>query len=344
MVIAVCLLWAVPAHAQRMQFPTMVTEDSPFYSPPFDSGAVSVPQTAPLAPGWDPYAAPGSTAPAVVTSDPGYAQAAVVATEPKRLIQGFYTQYAWLNGGGNKDPEINEIEMNVSMGFPFLGNPNLVLVTPGIAVDFFDGPVSNTIPGSPDLPGSVYSAYLETSWKPRVNNWLTGDLAVRVGVNSDFNHVTSDSIVVTGKGLGLVTLSPTLTFALGVAYVNRLNIKILPAGGLIWVPNPDNRFEIIFPTPKYAHRIRTVGNTDWWLYALGRYGGGQWTIERADGGNDRMGYNDIRIAGGIEFMHFRGWKGWFDVAYVWNREVLYVTQSSNYDPSDTVALTAGVAF
>ena len=102
-----------------------------------------------------------------------------------------------------------------------------------------------------------------------------------------------------GRGLGVITLTPTVQIAAGVVYIDRVQIKLLPAGGIIWTPNPDARYEILFPNPKLARRWTTIGNTDVWLYATGEYGGGSWTIQRI-GFTDQADYNDIRVGGGIE--------------------------------------------
>jgi hypothetical protein len=146
-----------------------------------------------------------------------------------------------------------------------------------------------------------------------------------------------------GRGLGIVTLTPTLQLALGVVYIDRVLIKLFPAGGLIWTPNPDARYEILFPNPKLAHRWTTLGNTDMWGYISGEYGGGSWTIERING-NDQADYNDIRVNLGLEGYGFRGLHGFFEVGYVFERQIIYRYGPDNYYPSDTVMLRAGLEY
>ena len=138
-----------------------------------------------------------------------------------------------------------------------------------------------------DLPGHTYDAYLGAAWRPQFSPMWGADLAVSAGAYSDFSRVTWQSVRVMGRGLGVVTLSPQWRAELGVVYLDRLSIKLLPAGGLIWTPNPDVRFDFVFPYPKFAERISNVGNYEVWAYLRGEYGGGQWSVIHVNGTFER---------------------------------------------------------
>ena len=55
-------------------------------------------------------------------------------------------------------------------------------------------------------------------------DYFGGELEGRIGVYSDFDSVTSDSLRFTGKGLAVIKLSPHMTLKAGVWYINRVNI------------------------------------------------------------------------------------------------------------------------
>ena len=185
-----------------------------------------------------------------------------------------------------------------------------------------------------------------------------GELEGRIGVYSDFYSVTSQSLRFTGKGLAVVKLSPHMTLKAGVWYINRVNIKLLPAGGLVWTPNPDIYFDILFPNPKVAKRLTTWGNTEWWLYGRGEYGGGAWTVRRNSdiyNGNppynypsmshDLFEYDDIRIAVGLDFKTLRQLNGYFEVGLACSRQLSYASGlPSNYYPNNTVFIGAGLSY
>lgn len=346
-------------HAQRVQFPSLVSDPSglpvqgaPVYTtPPPPSvyappGATFAPPPAsiqPVNPGWDPYAAPTS-APPPIYPEQGYMQPnGMAAAQPQRLIDDIRFEYAFLNGNGSSELGIDDVALSGTMAIPFLYNAAPLLVRPGFAVHYWEGPVS-TGPGTPDMPPRTYDAFIEAGWKPVVTPWLSGDLRMSVGYYSDFSKYDSEAIRIRGSGLAIFTLSAQFAIVAGVDYINRLQIKLLPAGGVIWTPNPDMRWEILFPNPKLANRITTWGNTDVWLYAGGEYGGGTWAIQRQSLAEDAVDYNDLRVFLGTEFVGYTGMKGWFEVGFVWNRELVYLSGTPDFKPNETIMLRAGMSY
>jgi len=216
------------------------------------------------------------------------------------------------------------------------------VITPGFSIYWWDGPITQA-PAFADFPARTYDAFVDAGWYPVFNPWLSAQIGIRIGAYTDFNTINSNSVRYMGRGLGVVNLTPTLQLVAGVIYLDRLAIKLLPAGGLIWTPNPDARYEFLFPIPKLSRRITTIGNTDLWLYGWGEYGGGSWTIQRL-GFNDQADYNDIRFGAGLETFGYRGLHGFFEVAYVFNREILYRSGAPNFFPSDTIMLRAGLEY
>lgn len=327
----------VPALAQRVQFPTMVEEESPFFRQP-GAPATLGGTIQPANPNWDAYADPQVQA-APAAPQGGVIRSDGTVAEPYRLVQGIDFQYTWLAGDGGDDFGINDLELSASFAFPFLYNASPAVVTPGFAVHYWSGP------DSPDLPPRVYDAYLDVGWRPVINQWLSADLGARVGVYSDFEFFDDDSIRVMARGLAIFGFSATLQIAAGVVFIDRNDIKLLPAGGVIWTPNEDVRFDIVFPTPKAAQRLWTLGNNDLWWYVAGEFGGGAWTILRADGAEDSIDYNDLRISLGLEMIGLRGKRGYLEVGYVWDREIEYFkTNTPTFKPDDTVMLRAGIHY
>jgi hypothetical protein len=274
----------------------------------------------------------------------------------QRFLQNIGFEYTWLAELTNNDKkfEVHRADFWSSFGLPIFYNTETpLLVTPGFAVNVLEGPITVPLggPNAPDLPPRLYDAYLDGAWQPQLNELLGGDLGVRVGVYSDFNHVTNDSIRFMGRGLGLIAFTPTVKLAAGVWYLDRNNVKLLPAGGIIWTPNPDTNFRILFPNPKLSRRFATVGTSEWWWYFTGEYGGGAWTVDRNAGINggfssDRIDYNDLRAAFGLEWIGCRGVRGHIEAGYVWDREILFVDSKSpaSWKPDDTLMIRAGIDF
>lgn len=313
---------------------------------------------------WDPYATPGTTPSALLPQDPYFQSAGppMSMAAMQRVVQHIDLDYHWFAGHNGQTHHtelgINDIELSVTCAFPIFHNSQTpLLITPGFAVHYWEGPLS-LLPAPPDfiatadLPPRTYDAYLDAAWNPQLNAWFGGELNFRIGTYSDFMQVKDILIRYTGKGMAVLTFSPSVKIKAGVWYLDRNQIKLLPAGGICWTPNPDIYFNILFPDPKIGKRLTTWGNTDWWIYASGEYGGGRWGIERnsgigavTDGTLTSFDYNDIRVALGLEFNTLRQLHGMFEVGGAFDREVVYQDQSPpTYRPNATVFARAGLAY
>jgi hypothetical protein len=326
------------------------------YTAPLTQAPAAAPQAFPAPPTYNPYAsspyAPPPTTPYASTPyspTPGalypdgisLTQPSFDVSQTLRFMQDARLRWTWLSPMGSNPLGVNDVETNATFAVPFFKTTSPLMFTPGFAIHFWQGPVTEP-PSFAVLPPNTYDAYLDTAWYPRVNNWLSAQVGVRVGAYTDFNTFTTNSIRIMGRGLGVIAITPKLEFALGVVYIDRVKIKLLPAGGFIWTPNPNARYEILFPNPKLSRRLTTLGNTDIWLYGTGEYGGGSWTADI--GGSNQFDYNDIRVAGGVESFGLRGFHAYFEIGYVFDREIVYRLNLPQYDPSDTLMLRAGLAY
>jgi Domain of unknown function (DUF6268) len=300
----------------------------------------TVPQTAPL----NPYGAqPGVP---TVASDEGY------YAKAQRFLQELSYEQTFIYGkpGSLSELEINRTELASTFAVPMGYNLEApLLVTPGFAFNWLEGPIRNdaiAVPGTPstDLPPRIYDAYLDFAWYPHVTPYFGAELGFRTGVWSDFDHVTTESIRFLGRGLASMSVSPTLDILFGVVYLDRLQVKILPAGGVYWRPTPDWDAYIVFPNPKIRRYWMTTGNTKWYYYAAGEYGGGSWTVNR-DGEGDRIDINDIRVIGGIEWETQTQLRGHIEAGYVFDRQVVYNdNMTAPFDAANTFMFRGGIEF
>lgn len=298
---------------------------------------------------WDPYGSPGAQSTPLLSQDP-YVQ----GTPPEipltfsnvfKFRQDLRFDYLWMSGNTPQQFGFNQVDLSATFAFPFFSKQqNPVLVTPGMTVYFLSNP-------GLDGPHELYDAFLDAAWNPRVNEWFSAELGFRIGVYSDFTRVIEQSIRYTGHGLAVLAFSPSIQVKAGVVYLDRVYIKMLPAGGIVWTPNKDVRLDILFPNPKLARRITTYGTTDWWLYLRGEYGGDSWTISGlwtpgSDQANiQKVDYNDIRVALGTEFIRRGGLSGQIEVGCAFDREIrAFPTGGPTSVPDTTVFLHAGLSF
>jgi Domain of unknown function (DUF6268) len=264
-------------------------------------------------------------------------------TKTQRFLQELSAEYTYLYGkpSNPNDLQLNRLELSSSFAVPMFYNVETpLLITPGFAFNWFNGP-----PPPQDLPSQIYDAYLDFAYYPRWSPWLGAELGFRTGVYSDFNHVTTDSVRFLGRGLASISLTPTLDILFGAVYLDRLKIKILPAGGVYWRPTPEWDAYLVFPNPKVRKHWFDWGNSNIFWYVAGEYGGGSWTIQQ-QAASAQIDYNDIRTYGGLEFDTQTKIRGYFEVGYVFDREVLYkeTVPPGTFNPNDTFMLRAGIDF
>jgi hypothetical protein len=262
---------------------------------------------------------------------------------PIRFIQSVSVRHSWVNGDGFDGVDMNESEIYVTGNVPFLWTGQYMQLSPGFILNLWDGPEP---PSTADLPSKSFSAYIDGFFEYRYSNSALGaELGARVGVHSDFQTVTADSIRVEAMGLGTVRMFENMTLKLGVVYLDRNKIKLLPAGGVIWTPDDYTRWEIFFPKPKFARRLSVIGTADVWWYVAGEYGGGNWTVERLSGFTNRVDINDIRVTLGLEWEVPNHRTGWLEVGYVFDREVIYAeSPADSFSMDDTFMLRAGFTY
>lgn len=292
---------------------------------------------------WDPYAEPSDLqCPPVIGEDHMIYDPNQPLVNQIQLFKQIDFNYTLLgnNGGVNKFGA-NEFEISTTMQFPLGYQLAPLEVTPGFGLHLWNGPG-----GTADIPGQTYDAWLDFAWNPVITPWFRAELAVRPGVYTDFNTFDSNSFRVKGKALAIFRTSPAWEIVGGIIYYDRFNLKLLPAGGVIWTPNPDTRFEIYFPKPKLASRLTTWGNTEFWWYIGGEYGGDSWTIQRTTGMDDGFDYSDLRVYLGAEFLPasgLTGRRGFAEVGFAFDREIEYLS-GQIVKPDDTIMFRAGITW
>ena len=336
---------------------------SPGYSPGFTPGPAATFQgNIQPSPTFDPYATPGAAQPTLFPQDPtmpAYPGApSDTLTTVTRFLQEIRLDYVWIPGTASNEFGVNDADLTAEFAIPFLRNPQTpLLITPGFTFHWWNGPVSPDPVGDRlahgELPSRAYDAFLNAAWNPQLTRVLSGELAFRIGVYSDFEKIVNESIRYQGYGYGLVALAPSFQLKAGVIYLHRNRYKLFPAGGIVWTPNDDVRFEILFPNPKLAVRLPGYSTTEWWFYARGEYGGGAWTVDTDPvfgGSATRVDYNDMRAALGFDFETVRGLNGLVEVGLTFEREIYYpkvqppFSSPFVFNPDPTVFVRGGLAY
>ncbi|MBL8848995.1 MAG: hypothetical protein JNG89_04895 [Planctomycetaceae bacterium] len=213
-----------------------------------------------------------------------------------------------------------------------------VFVTPQFGWHFLAGPSAT------DLPPQLYDLSVDLSlYRPVGDQWLF-NLALTPSLFTDGENLSGDAIRVMGRAMAYYTASPTLQWAGGIVYLDRTDLPVLPAIGVICTPREDIRFELMFPRPRLAWRQWFNGVEEQWVYVTGELGGQSWGVVRASGADDIATYRDLRLVLGLERKQSAGQSWFVEGGYVFGREVEYESNIGGADLSATGFLRVGGAF
>jgi len=286
---------------------------------------------------------------AVSYDTPLLAETASVTPEPAMppgtrpgMFQKLILDGTWLMPSGGDDFGVSSLEAKAVFALPCPARTSPLLITPGFAVHYLDGPTT------PDLPPRLYDATTQFRWLAELSPRWAVDLMVKPGIYSDFEQGTDDAFRITGYGVAVLTCNPRFKLALGAAYLDQADLSVVPAVGIIWTPRDDLKFELIMPRPRIAARIDRPGawakDVETWVYIAGELGGGTWAIERAAGATDELRYTDYRVLLGLQRKRPYGLDTRLEVGYVFGREVEFGSGQGDFDPDGTLLLRGGVTY
>ena len=200
--------------------------------------------------------------------------------------------------------------LGVGMGFHFLGGP-----------------------AETDMPPRLFDFSIGYQYRDRLGP-LGFDLSAAVEASSDFEGSARKGVRFPSHAVGFLNVGPTIDAVFGVDYLDRGDIRLLPVAGLIWVPNPDMRFELVFPRPRAVFQLTDRHR----LYLSGELGGGSWAIERVTLLNDLATYRDLRVCIGVEYVEKGSERSAFEIGYLFSRRLEYSSGLGDMHLADAVVL------
>lgn len=281
--------------------------------------------------GSDPFAVPGT--PRILWPPPGGREGS---------FQSVTFQSSYLPAFEDDSLGITSVGASARYGLPFPDRASPLLITPGFETLFLDGP------DFVDVPPRVHAATVEFShFRLLSDRWLV-NVAATVGLYADDDSFgEDDALRVTGRGLAIYQWTHQWKTILGIVFLNRGDVSVLPAFGLQY-EDLHRKVDLIFPRPQIAWRIDGggppgPGAEQQWIFIGGEFGGNEYAIQNEIGA-DTLDYSDIRLQVGYEVKRFGGLSTKYEFGYVFARELEFDSVAEEIELDDTLFVRVGFKY
>ena len=188
----------------------------------------------------DPYATPGTTPSPLLQQDPYFQCGPTISMGTmQKFLQHINLDYHWFAGNGDHELGINDVDLSATFAFPIvLQLADAAAGDAGLRGALLAGPVSVCrVAADGSAAGRSAAARPTTpiSTSPGIRRSPPGsarELDVRIGMYSDFSRRDQRQLRFMGKGMAVMTFSPSMKIKAGVWYLDRNVVKLLPAGGI----------------------------------------------------------------------------------------------------------------
>ncbi|MEX2307582.1 MAG: hypothetical protein WD738_08325 [Pirellulales bacterium] len=347
-------------HALPAQVPYQPTlpGDSPSQSPvityewpPSETSAEQVWQPYPAAQepfsvGGVPVAAPGFAMQEPIyppTPEPSLRESLIPPDARNGFFQKAKFTATWMPQLANDSLGWTDLRSEVVTALPFFTRENPIIITPSYELHFLERPEGF------DLPPRLHDLAIDFHvFRVFGNHWIA-DFALTPGLYGDDNSLdASDALRVNGRAVAVYAPTLDWKWVLGVTYVDGGWAKIVPIVGVVYEPNDDVKYELVFPRPRVAWRLPNSpvpGRDEYWFYVLGEFGNSIWAFQQTDGTPDVLASRDFRFILGLERKIVGGISYKAEIGYVFNRDIKVASVSGDdIGLDDTFLMRAGVAY
>jgi hypothetical protein len=236
-----------------------------------------------------------------------------------------------------------DLRTEVVTALPFFTRENPIIITPSYELHFLDRPAGF------DLPPRLHDLAIDFHvFRVFGNHWIA-DFAVAPGLYADdYSFDSNDAQRINGRAVGVYAPDLEWKWLLGATYVHGGWAKIVPIVGVVYEPNDDVEYELVFPRPRISWRLPSSpvpGRDEYWSYVALEFQNLIWAFEQNDGTADVLASRDYRLLFGLERKVVGGISYRAEIGYVFNRDIKIASVSGeDIGLDDTVLLRAGVTY
>ncbi|MGC1275932.1 MAG: hypothetical protein WBC44_19680 [Planctomycetaceae bacterium] len=274
---------------------------------------------------YDPFVTPPMSVPGAAVPGGGALQYGVNGAKPYRFGPKPLLDFGYIApadaSGGYGELSVFEFDAEMPWSRP-AGTGDVFTFMPQFGVKLFDGPESPG--GLPGFPNDLYrfGGDFEYAWTNPGGRW-SWEAGFNPSINTDLEKsLTMDSVNFDGRVVGFFKASPTLTVALGAMYWDRVDDRMLPYAGVIWLPNDRWELRLVFPDPRISYFAGHMWGKPTWVYARAEYNVEAYEVEVPEGRQNQLEMEDWRFLFGAR--KEQGWGDTFlEAGWVFDRSVSY---------------------
>ncbi len=246
------------------------------------------------------------------------------SSEPYEIYRGDESQISFMPGGGDQFGWLSFYSAN------YLTRKRKAGPTANANFHLLSGP------SSIDLPARLYDFELGYQTRSSLTELFSFDASAMIGAYSDFKGSAREGVRFPAHAVGMFHPSPRVDWVVGVDYLGRDDVKILPVAGFCWhdPARPQVRYQMIFPRPRIDWTLSSESR----LYLAGLLGGGTWQIEFPDDHNDVMTYRDLQMLTGVERRRDDGSLSAWELGWVFARKLEFRDSPSQLNLDDAFVL------
>ena len=268
--------------------------------------------------------------------------------QPYRLGYNLWTDVGWLPKEqislGGKGMEVFEFNLGLNHTIPTWWSPWLFSLQHEFGYRAWEGPAAV------DLPGDAF----RFGWDMRLETPLNSQyapfaisLAFNPSINTDFAHtLTRNAYNFDGRGILFFQADPRLLLAVGAGFWDRVNDRVIPYAGFVWLPDDRWEFRIMWPQSRIQYYLGNHWGEDMWLYASGEYHIESYQIgtTASPTGRDQIELEDYRIMLGLRKSNPIA-SGFIEGGWVFGRKTdLRFASGSDFSISSGAVIRVGLRF
>jgi len=236
-----------------------------------------------------------------------------------------------------------DLRTEVVTALPFFTRENPIIITPSYELHFLDRPAGF------DLPPRLHDLAIDFHvFRVFGNHWIA-DFALTPGLyGDDYSLDSNDAQRLNGRAVGIYAPDLEWKWVLGATYVHGGWAKVVPIAGVVYEPNDDVEYELVFPRPRVSWRLPSSpvpGRDEYWAYVAMEFQNSIWAFEQTDGTPDVLASRDYRLLVGLERKIYGGLSYRAEIGYVFNRDIKVASVSGeDISLDDSVLLRAGVTY